>query len=122
MHTTYKSLRVWKKSMQLVKQIHQLTGDLPGAEADNLTPRLRRAAVAIPTGIAEGRSRLTARECRYHLGIARASLFELGTQLDLAVELDYATEPGVEPLRDRLREVGFLLDRLIRSSNGRQDN
>jgi four helix bundle protein len=122
MHTTYKSLRVWKKSMQLVKQIYQLASQLPKTEADNLTPRMRRAAVAIPTSIAEGRSRLAARECRFHLGIARGALFELGTQLDLAVHLDYATESAVEPLRERLREVGFLLDRLIRSSNGRQDN
>lgn len=122
MHTTYKRLRVWKKSMQLVKQIHQLAGALPAAESDNLTPRLRRAAIAIPTHIAEGRSRLTARECRYHLGMSRAALFELGTQVDLAVQLDYTDETGVEPLRDRLREVAFLLDRLIRSSNGRQDN
>jgi len=122
MHTTYKSLRVWKKSMQLVKQIHQLTGVLPKEESDNLAPRMRRAAVAIPTNIAEGRSRLTARECRYHLGIARGALFEIGTQLDMAVQLDYTTEPDAELLRERLREVGFLLDRLIRSSNGRQDN
>ena len=122
MHTTYKRLRVWKKSIQLVKQIHALAGQLPGAERDNLTPRLRRAAVAIPTSIAEGRSRLSGRECRYHLGIARGALFELGTQLDLAVQLDYTTEPAAEPLRERLREVDFLLDRLIRSSTDRHDN
>jgi four helix bundle protein len=122
MHTTYKRLRAWKKSIQLVKQIHQLTGALPGSESDNLVPRLRRAAVAIPTSIAEGRSRLSARECRFHLGIARGALFELGTQIDLAVALDLATEASIEPLRDRLREVDFLLDRLIRSSTDRHDN
>lgn len=122
MRTSYQRLRVWKKSMDLVKQIHRVAGRLPEAEAHNLTAGLRRSVVAVPTNIAEGRSRLSSRDRRFHLGLARAALFEVSTQVDVAVALEYLLESDLELVRERIKETGWLLDRLIRSTNDRHDN
>jgi four helix bundle protein len=81
---SFRDLIVWQKSMQLTVVIYGLTKAFPRDELYGLTSQIRRAAVSLPSNIAEGHGRLGTSEYRQFLGIARASNFELQTQLELA--------------------------------------
>lgn len=78
---SYKDLVVWQQSMELVKQIYNLTALLPKSEQFGLTNQLTRCAVSIPSNIAEGQQRQNLKEYRQFLGIAKGSAGELETQL-----------------------------------------
>jgi four helix bundle protein len=80
-----------------------------------LTNQIRRAAVSIPSNIAEGQGRDTTREFLRYLAIARGSLQELETQILIASRLDYAKEPHKTELLEKIKEVGRLLGGLSRS-------
>lgn len=86
----HEQLEAWKFSMQLVKAVYQMTSDFPAEERYGLSQQMRRAAVSIPSNIAEGAGRNGAKEFLNFIGIARASLAELETQLQLAVMLGFA--------------------------------
>lgn len=77
--TGYKNLEVWKKSMQLVKEVYTITVVFPKQEAYGLTSQTRRAAVSVPANIAEGCGRLFKKDTRQFLHVARGSLYELET-------------------------------------------
>lgn len=85
----HEQLEAWKVSMQLVKAVYQLTADFPSEERYGLAQQMRRAAVSIPSNLAEGAGRNGDREFLYFIGIARGSLAELDTQLQLAVMLEF---------------------------------
>src|SRR5690606_35997795 len=87
----HEQLEAWKCSMQLVKAVYQLTACFPSEERYGLAQQMRRAAVSIPSNIAEGAGRNGAREFLNFIGISRGSLAELETQLQLAVMLGFAT-------------------------------
>jgi len=78
--------------MQLVKTVYQMTSDFPAEERDGLAQQMQRAAVSIPSNIAEGAGRNSAKEFLNFIGISRGSLAELETQLQLAVMLGFAVE------------------------------
>ena len=90
---SYKDLLVWQKSMTLVKDIYRLTRSFPQDERFGLVSQLRRAAVSVPSNIAEGQSRHTSGEFVQFLSHAEGSLSELETQI-LIVDLDFCSQGG----------------------------
>ena len=112
---SYRDLIVWQKAMGLARNAYALTSGLPKSEAYGLLTQVRRAAVSIPSNIAEGHGRLTDSQFRHFLGNARGSLCELQTQVELAADLGYLDKQGVQALIDQGSEVARLLNGLIGS-------
>jgi four helix bundle protein len=92
MDKPHKKLDVWKLSIELSRRIYDLTGGYPGEEKFGLVSQMRRAAVSIASNVAEGAARSSNNEFRNFLSIARGSLSELDTQLDLSQQLGFITE------------------------------
>ena len=113
MKQDFRQLIVWQKAMTLVTDIYRATQSFPGDERFGLTSQLRRAAVSVPSNIAEGQGRLTLGEFRQFLGHAKGSLCEVETQLLIAQNLGYL--PAPRSLLDSLNEVARLLNGLINS-------
>jgi four helix bundle protein len=106
---SYKDLRVWKESFTLSVAVYKLTRDFPSEELYGLTSQLRRAAVSIPSNIAEGYGRGTRRDYRSFISIARGSVLELQTQLAIASELGFGRVPLMKAVRTHAEEVGKML-------------
>lgn len=85
----HRRLDAWKEAMELVKAIYQITGLFPTAEIYGLTSQMRRAAVSIPSNLAEGAARTSTKEFAQFLSVAKGSLSELETQLLISAELGY---------------------------------
>lgn len=112
--SVYRRLEVWRESVQLAIETYTATQDFPRHELYGLCSQVRRAAVSIPSNIAEGRGRGTKRDfCRFAQQ-ARGSLFELQTQITIAEALGYATPAQVETLTRRSETVVRLLNGLVR--------
>jgi len=109
----HKDLRVWQSAMLLVEDIYRLTSTFPKEEQFGLTSQMRRAAVSVPSNIAEGSARSGTKELLYFLGVATGSLAELDTQLDLAIRLKYCEE--ITSIRSRMDEVSALTLALMKS-------
>ena len=105
----------WQKSMDLVTAIYKAAAGFPKDELFGLTSQLRRAAVSIPSNVAEGQGRLSEKEFRHFLGQARGSLMEVETQLQIAANLGYLTEEQRNTLLDACAEVGRILNGLMAS-------
>ena len=101
--------------MVLVTEVYKATGCFPKEELYGLTSQLRRAAVSIPSNIAEGQGRLTKGEFQQFLGQARGSLLEVETQIRIALNLFYLNQNQADRLLEMLAEVGRLLNGLIYS-------
>jgi four helix bundle protein len=86
--TGYKDLQVWQRSMSLVETIYRITAKFPHTEQWELLSQMRRAAISVPSNIAEGYGRNATGEYRHHLSIARGSLLELDTQVLLCKRLN----------------------------------
>jgi four helix bundle protein len=112
---SYEELIGWKKSMALVREIYCHTQKFPRDEIYGLTSQLRRAAVSIPSNIAEGQGRLTRGEFKQFLGHARGSVFEVETQIRIARDLGYMTAETTETLMQKVHEVGRILSGLLAS-------
>jgi four helix bundle protein len=109
----YQELIGWKKSMALVSDIYRHTRGFPKDETYGLTGQLRRAAVSIPSNIAEGQGRLTRGEFKQFLGHARGSTFEVETQLLIAQDLGYLDAESTGGLLQQVQEVGRILSGLL---------
>ncbi len=109
----YKDLVVWQKAIQLVTEIYQVTRKFPNDELFGLTSQLRRAAVSIPSNIAEGQAQLSKGDFRRFLGHARGSLAELETQITIAQNLNFLLKDEELKLLDLIAEVGRILNGLI---------
>jgi four helix bundle protein len=109
----HQRLLAWQESMALAKLIYALTATFPREELYGLASQMRRAAVSVPSNIAEGAARLGQKEFLHFLNIARGSLSELDTQLLLARELGYAGDFGAAEYK--LEAVFKLLGGLINS-------
>lgn len=92
---SYQELLVWQKGMTLVKAVYELTSEFPREESYGLTSQMRRAAVSIPSNIAEGRSRSTRKDFVQFLKIASGSLAELETQVLIAKDLGFLEDEQV---------------------------
>ncbi len=111
----YEELEVWQQAMDWVILVYQETRRFPREEIYGLTSQIRRAAVSVPSNIAEGQGRRSTKEFLNHLAIARGSLFEVETQVKLATRLDYLTHERTRAILDNSRTVGRLLNGLIRA-------
>lgn len=111
----YKSLIVWQKSIVLVKKVYHLTASFPSDEKFGLTSQMRRAAVSIPSNIAEGQARRTTGDYVRFVSTAEGSLAELDTQLIIAIELGYLEKPLTFECTDLMIEVRKMLNALRRS-------
>jgi len=112
---SFRDLILWHRSMELVKEVYQVTKPFPKEEIFGLTSQVRRAAVSIPSNIAEGHARLSRKEFQHYLGNARGSLAELQTQIILGKELGFLSEKEMEAILDKATEVGRLLNGLLSS-------
>jgi four helix bundle protein len=117
---SYRDLVVWRRSMDLAEQTYQLVSQFPADERYGLSSQLRRAAISIPSNIAEGAGSGTDGRYVYHLRMARGSEHELQTQLELALRLKYAGQEEVAELLDSASQVGRMLNGLIRSIEERE--
>lgn len=111
----YRELIVWQKAMVLARQAYGLSRELPKAEAYGLLTQIRRAAVSVPSNIAEGHGRLTDSQFRHFLGNARGSLYEMQTQIELTSDLGYLNKDQVWNLMEQGAEVARLINGLIAS-------
>lgn len=112
---TYKDLICWQKSIKLVKKIYKVTADFPQSEQFGLTSQLRRAAISIPSNIAEGFGRGSNKDFKRFLEISRGSLFELQTQLFIAKELEYINNEIFDKINEQSREFERILVGFMRS-------
>ena len=108
----YKDLHVWQKGMQLAKEIYLLTGKFPSEEKFGLVSQMRRAAVSIPSNIAEGQARNTTGEFVQFISHAEGSAAEVDTQLRLSIELGYYSANDLETVFRLLTDVQKMLKRL----------
>jgi four helix bundle protein len=115
MGESYKDLIAWRKAMDLVTEIYRVTRSFPREELYGLTNQLRRAAVSVPSNIAEGQARFSQKEFHHFLGHARGSLVEIETQLVIAQNLGYLSPQQTRPLLDKAAELGRILNGLIAS-------
>jgi len=109
----YKDLLVWQRGMTLVEEVYRVAKQLPRTEIWGLTSQMRRAAVSIPSNIAEGYGRQTAGEYTYHLCVSRGSLLELETQLLLTERLGFLKNPITSPLLTEIDQQNRMLSSLI---------
>lgn len=116
---SYEDLSVWKKSMNLAVKIYELTKHMPKEELYGLTAQMRRAAVSIPSNIAEGQQRASTKEFLRFLSIARGSNAELQTQLVLACKLGYFQSEQIRETMNLTREISKMINALMISLNNR---
>ncbi|MEO1254890.1 MAG: four helix bundle protein [Bacteroidota bacterium] len=110
----YQELEVWKRSMDLSESIYLLSDNFPSDEKFGLTSQIRRAAISVPSNIAEGAGRNSNGEFRQFIGISMGSLFELETQLLLAFRFRYLNEVDKELKSiDSLRKMLFGLQKSL---------
>ena len=109
---SYKDLLVWQKGLILVKMIYELTKQFPSDERFGLVSQMRRAAVSVPSNIAEGQSRRTTGEFVQFISHAEGSLAELETQMLISVDLGFASFEHAQPILSAIEELQRMLNRL----------
>lgn len=117
---THKDLIVWQKSMNLVTLVYQYTSQFPKDEIYGLTSQMRRAAVSIPSNIAEGHGRFSDKELIRFLFISLGSAAELETQLILSKNLGFLIEVDFNLLQELDTEIMKMISALIRNKNNGQ--
>jgi four helix bundle protein len=110
----YRDLLVWQKGMALVKRLYQITATFPADERFGLVAQMRRAAVSVPSNIAEGQARHTTGEFVQFVSHAEGSVAELDTQLTLAIELGFCPRSEVEDVFQLIIELQKMLNALRR--------
>jgi four helix bundle protein len=115
MAQSFLDLLVWQRAIQLAVAVYHLTKDFPREELYGLTSQIRRAAVSIPSNIAEGQGRQSTGEFKNFIGIARGSNFELQTQLEIARALKMGNQKLLEDAECLSHEVGKMLYGMLES-------
>ncbi|MBW2589790.1 MAG: four helix bundle protein [Deltaproteobacteria bacterium] len=118
----YKELKVWQRSYQLCLKIYKITKRFPNEEKYGLTSQIRRAAVSVPSNIAEGYGRKTTPEYIRFLYIAYGSNCEIETQILLSGDLGYIDTDKLEILQEGIGEVERMLKALIKSLEKKHSN
>ena len=108
----YKDLIVWQKAMDLAEEIHRLSKAFPKEEIYGLTSQIRRAAVSVPSNIAEGHARQSTAEFRNFLSIAQGSLAEVDTQQLLAQRFEYLDPTKAQQAEQLITEIAKMLHSL----------
>ena len=119
---SYRQLIAWQKSMKFTADVYRATRNFPKWELYGLVSQLRRAAISVPSNVAEGQGRRSTGEFKHFLGIARGSLLETETQILLALELQYLSSEDSERLLAETAEVGRIINGLINSLDGKRRN
>ncbi|MFO7882020.1 MAG: four helix bundle protein [Kosmotogaceae bacterium] len=112
---SYKDLQVWEKSMNLVARIYEITEDFPQNELYGLTSQIRRAAISVPSNIAEGNGRGHSKEFIQYLYLARGSLMELITLIEISYRLGFLKEETNNELKEKCKSINMMLYKLIKS-------
>lgn len=112
---SYKDLLIWKKGIEIVKEVYFLSKQLPKNEEYAISDQIRRAAVSIPANIAEGYGRASTRNYLYFVRIARGSLFEVETLLTVMIEVELIAAEHAETLSELLIEEGKMINSFIKS-------
>jgi four helix bundle protein len=113
--THYRELIAWQKAMELVCTIYRITNAFPAEERFGLTNQLRRAAVSIPSNIAEGQGRGVGRDFARYLRMANGSRQEVETQVLIGHRLSYLDETKTQHVMNELEELGRIISGLLRS-------
>ena len=108
----HRDLVAWQRAMQLVRNVYAETTEFPRHELYGLASQLRRAAVSVPSNLAEGASRNSRGEFRQFIGNARGSLAEVETQLEIAKDLGYMERDAAEKLLKEVDEISRMLSGL----------
>ena len=116
LHLKHKNLGVGKDSMNFVSMIYQITQKFPDAEMYGITRQLRRAAISIPSNISEGASRNSTTERKRFYRIARSSLVEIDTQLEISVCLRYLNSDFVDQITEVMNKIFAKLTKLIQNT------
>jgi len=111
---SHKDLIVWQKGIRLSKQVYLLTSSFPKVEIYGLTSQMRRAAVSIPSNIAEGRSRNTRKDFIQFLRIALGSASELETQIEISKQLSFTKSESIQETELLLGEVSRMIMAMIK--------
>jgi len=106
---SFRDLRVWECGIRLVESIYAISAKFPRHELYGLSSQIQRAAVSIPSNIAEGHERESTKEYLQHLSIAQASLAELETQLEIAKRLKYLTSEEYDSMLEEISALGKQL-------------
>ncbi len=120
MGTSYRDLRVWQEAMKLAEEVYAATTTFPSSELYGLTSQMRRAAVSVPSNIAEGKGHYSDPEFLRFLYHARGSLLELETQILLAQRLQYLKATQGKALLSQTEAVGRSLTGLINACRGQK--
>ncbi len=113
MSESYRDLIAWRKAKDLAPDVYACTREFPKTEIYGLTAQMRRAAVSVPSNIAEGKGRYSQREFLQFLHLARGSLLELETQFEIAQELGYVDSFTFKGISAKTAELGRILNGLI---------
>ncbi|OAN63447.1 four helix bundle protein [Balneola sp. EhC07] len=112
---TFRDLKIWQQSMELVTEIYRATSSFPEEEKYGLTSQLRRSSVSIPSNISEGFGRNSQGDFKRFVNISMGSLFELQTQIEVAKNLEFISKEIFENLYDRSREIERMMSSFIRT-------
>ncbi|MEO7922257.1 MAG: four helix bundle protein [Chitinophagaceae bacterium] len=112
---SHKKLDVYRMSLKLVKEVYQETKNFPKEELYVLVAQIRRAVISVSSNIAEGASRISKREKKRFYEIARSSLVEMDTQLEIAIILDYYKPGRVKSLEEGLESTFRMLSKMIQN-------
>lgn len=111
---SYRDLMVWEKAMILVTEVYSVTKSFPKEELYGLVSQIRKSAISIPSNIAEGYGRNSTNDYIRFLQIASGSLYELQTQLEISLNLEYLPRGKFEKTYEQSREIERMLSSLIR--------
>jgi four helix bundle protein len=118
---SYEKLRIWQESMLLTKKIYEYTSAFPKEERYDLTSQMRRAAVSIPSNIAEGSQRVSNKDFRHFVSIAKGSLAELRTQIRIAQDLHYISSENSHKIlidAENINKMLYSFMQKLKTDNG----
>jgi len=114
-YKSYKDLKIWTNGIEIVELVYLITKDFPKQEQFGLTSQIRRCSISIPSNIAEGWGRAYNKSSLAFLRIARASLYELDTQLIISRKLNYIDENNFKTLSDLILAESKMLNAFMTS-------
>lgn len=118
----HKKLLAWQKAMQLVMSVYRITSEFPKSELYLLTSQIRRSVISVPSNIAEGLTRVSAKDRSRFLAYAISSLSELDTQMDISAGLGYLSDDAYAEMQSKIVAVHRLLAGLIRKIRSASEN
>ncbi|MCC6627832.1 MAG: four helix bundle protein [Chloroflexi bacterium] len=117
--SSFRDLRVWQAGLSLAERVYAVTRAFPRSETYGLASQLQRAAVSVPSNIAEGHARQHTKEYLHHLSVAPGSLAEVETQLEIAVRLGYLSRAACDTELTDIRSLGRQLTALYTAITSR---